>query len=209
MKKTHIALIAFIVAILTLSGCYSKDDEPFVIGKWNGNVFTNEWSDMRITLPETATRATSQEIIDMIDGDYDADANLTDIAGNEDHDYTKLVSCYDCHITLSDGKSALSLTYVNMDMSLGKFTPDEYLKSVYNQLKKSQIIHYTFVDMKHETIGGYSYTVAIYTVNDEMTQKYYCRKLGSRMVVMITSTLNGMESEMNTLLSMIEKANDK
>lgn len=220
MKKTLklLAVLTMLVLLLTIvTGCKKDDTEKNIVnensaneteqgnkaeekklsrGKWENNVYTNEYANLKFTLPEGWTYSSDEEI-----------ENLTGVGAsmlNEDQQEAfaeaKVDSLYDMIATDTASSSNIMVLFEKTDVSV---TAALYLKSVKEGLEAVQAMNYEFNEPTSKaTVAGVEYDTLTSTVPEYgITQKYYVLRKGDYFLSIIVTNVNNaldMETVMNS-----------
>jgi|GEM_PF-3979901 len=151
-------------------------------GTWTDNVFTNEFSDLKFTLPDGWDKATDEEMAAIADVDIDELTNM------------KSQVIYDMMCEDPQTASRILVDYENLSLSIGgtKYTEEEYLDAG-TDLLSELLADYTltFGEYEKETICDNTYTslkVNLKSSDNSMIQTYFVRKYGNYMIVIIVTT---------------------
>lgn len=207
MRRSRVLVLglALLLAICLLGGCSATG--AIRSGIWDGNTFTNEWSNIKVPLQEGWTSLSAEQMESVLGAGTDVLVN--DGATNEkSSELAKKRTIYDFMLMAEDGISSVYLCYENISMIPGgsKFGEEDYLNNVKEGLAAVQQITYSFGDMTKETLGGQEYTVLPASVNDGlMLQKYYVRKQDKAFIGWIVSYTPDSEQVVNGQLQAVTK----
>ena len=130
----NVIVIYLLCSALFVSSCVFS---PLVTGELNGDIFTNEWTNITFELP-AGFRSASRDEFDSVRG------HATDFI-----------------LMKGDYDTLISLTYI--DVSAERYrndTAEDYLNITKEQLSNSQHRNYTFADgFEFKMIGDWEYTV--------------------------------------------------
>lgn len=214
MKKAirNIALMACAVIMLfTLSGCGKEENnnneanEPeeqktqFSMGKWEDNVYTNDFLGLKFNLPEGWKAASDEEIAEMmnvgkelLNDDQKALVELSEKSG------VYYMSVNDP----STGNNVIVLT----EKTAVDVNTDYYINQLKTQLTSVNSIKYTIGETSKATVAGREYDTLTATASMygyTTTQRYYVYKL-DRYFVGIIVTSNTGESSIDEIMNNFE-----
>ncbi len=181
-KKTGLIVALVILAVLVMAGIGKGaeilfrsqgfglydglEDLEYTKGSFDGTVYTNEWADIKLKLPDgfsnadSATYATAEDV------------NL------------------ECgvYFTSDDGMSIFYVCYEKMP-SVPDYDEEEYMDIVLNnvkeELEEAGLSYQLATRYTTETVAGYTYTKAENSFNNgygDFVQTIYVRKIGNYMV---------------------------
>lgn len=213
MKKAikNIALMACVVAMLfTLSGCGkeegSKEEKKqeeqkteFSMGKWEDNVYTNDFLGIKFNLPEGWKAATDEEIAKMmnvgkelLNDDQKALAELAEKSG------VYYMSVNDP----STGNNIIVLT----EKTAVNVNTDYYINQLKTQLTSVSSIKYQIGETSKATVAGREYDTLTATASMygyTTTQRYYVYKIDKYFVGIIVTSNTG-ESAIDEMMNSFE-----
>ena len=140
-------------------------------GTWNGNVYTNEFANLRFTLDANSVAYTDEDIIDQFGTIYDDQGNLYDMMAQN----------------LVDGTLTMILIE---DLSVKTSASEQVTADMYIELLKSQLPQagdYTIEGVEDVELGGNDFTV-LKTTNSGIFQNYYIMKVGNDYIVCLIIT---------------------
>lgn len=194
-KNTVLKIVAImmmlVLSLTVLAGCgktgentveQQETKKELSRGKWEGDVYTSEFAELKFTLPDGWTRSTDEEIA--------ATMQLGEEILADEEKYNseleKLTTVYDMMVKSAD-KTA------NMQVLMEKTTydVDAYVTSLKEGLEEVQSIPYEVGETTETTISGNTYKAITATVEMsgvKMEQSYYIRVEGDYMVVIIVTT---------------------
>lgn len=167
---------------LTSCGLFS----PLAAGKWEGNIFTNTWSDITFELPP--------EFQAQVLNSQDPERHKTDFL-----------------LTADDNEAVIILTYI--DVSGQDDTSEDYLDVVKEQLSESQERVHAFPDNYEKvTIAGKEYTVmrTSYVNNDSTEVIYqdgYVHRFVDTIILLLTVYSDDTKDAVDLFLSSIKQVN--
>jgi hypothetical protein len=166
-------------------------------GSWNESrtTFTNEWSNLQITLPEGFTAA-----------DYETIELMTSEATAQPIAYDFIIQA-----SMYPGTPSLMLIYQNLSANLltSGITETGMLDMMAAQftVMEEQGLTYAELERGTRTIAGEEWTYAIFAVNDGlMTQFYALRKINGEIANLILSYTPDAEFSAMSLLDAITAA---
>ena len=202
MKKSFKILIALVIVIL-MTACsqeISKDNTKKIeLGTWQGNVYTNDFLNVKYTMSDSWKKDTNEELAELMDTEVDT-LNDNEKLSKEDGVYHFMVkdeTTGDNVILLSEKASVSSMkTYVN---------------SLKTQLKNVTNMKYTIGEEKDETVNGIKYKTLETDCKIEsqvLKQKYYIVKNNGYFTSIIVTNVTTDDSEfMNKIINSFEKLN--
>lgn len=196
MKKTLALLLSLALILALCGGCLFNAglDRKLVRGSWNDDVYTNEFADIRFTLPEGWLAATDEEI-----------ANLMGLAAEtlEDEDKwaveaAKLTTVYDMMAQDPATGNNIIVMFENLSMVIGgtSMSEEDYLESAKEQVASMSSMDYTFNEPYHTEIGGVKYLASRADSADiGLSQYYLMHKQNKYMVALIVSIFDETDAE--------------
>jgi hypothetical protein len=196
MKKTLALLLSLALILALCGGCLFNGglDRKLVRGSWNDDVYTNEFADIRFTLPEGWLAATDEEI-----------ANLMGLAAEtlEDEDKwaveaAKLTTVYDMMAQDPATGNNIIVMFENLSMVIGgtSMSEEDYLKSAKEQVASMSLMDYTFNEPYHTEIGGVQYlTSRADSADIGLSQYYLMHKQDKYMVALIVTIFDETDAE--------------
>lgn len=214
MKKL-ISIVLCAAALCAFAGCKTKTllpdaiplstptatADPFVSGEISNGVFTSKYSGIKITPPSQEWRfASEEEILKLMNIALESDI-LTDEL-KKTAALIKQRTVYDC-VLKKDNGSNLIVMYENLQ-GTEEIDGRAYLESVKTQFASLGVG--TAGNITEETLAGENYyrlnTVAEYS-GVTMDQTYLCRKIDSRMLIIILTGVPADGKAINSMISMI------
>jgi hypothetical protein len=222
MKRTITAILT-IALIFTLTSCGAVMDAAkkgaeqatnavIQTGTWNEakSEFTNEWSNLKLVLPEGFASATDEEIEQMDNASKDL---LSEQSNELAAELAMAKIRYDFIVrSVSDGGMPnLIVIYENISLSPQTKNLDEagYIAEMEKQFAtmEAQGLKYTAVETDTAEIAGETWTATQYSLNDGVAfQRYYLRKVEGIMFQMILTYNAELEDSANQLLAGLSKA---
>lgn len=214
MKKLISAILCF-TALCAFAGCKTKTllpdampfptptatTDPFESGKISDGIFVSKYANIKITPPSGEwTFASDEEILKLMNIALESDI-LTDEL-KKTAALIKQRTVYDC-VLKKDSGSNLIVMYENLQ-GTEEIDGRAYLESV-----KKQFISLgtgTAGNVTEELLAGENYyrldTVTEYS-GVTMDQTYLCRKIDSRVLIIILTGVPADGKEINSMISMI------
>ena len=185
MKMKRLASVLLSVLLLvTLSAC--SQGAKLSRGTWDGKTFTNEFSGITLTVPDSEdwTIASEEDLAALMDIAEDTmeDANKFQAA------LAKIQSVQDMMVQNTATNSSAIVMYENLALHGVKsdYTAEDFAKEVVTGLKENNQIPYTISDTYTTTVCGKEYVVVPAEVVDYgMNQSYLMRREGNYMVEII------------------------
>ena len=191
MKKLMSVLLS-VLLLVSLTAC--SQGAKLERGAWDGTTFTNTFSGITMTIPNTEewTIASEEDLAALMDiaSDTMEDANKLQAA------LAKIQTVQDMMVQNATTGSSVVLMYENLSLhGVGSsYTAEDFAKEVETGLKNNTQISYTLKDNYTTTLCGKEYVVVPTEVPDYgMNQSYLMRREGNYMVEIILTGL-GQES---------------
>lgn len=160
-------------------------DKIITQGSWNDNVYTNEFAEIQMTLPDDWTYSSKEQMAELmqVGSEY-----LTDEAKFEaELSEMSLVYCAVVYDTATGNSIAVILEkqYTNLDA-------EQYIDIISQKLLDSfEEIQYTIDDIGTQSICGKEYITCQATLTQNKTsQTYLARRVGDYMVDIIITNVN-------------------
>ena len=214
MKKLISAILCF-TALCAFAGCKTKTllpdamplptstatADPFESGKISDGIFVSKYANIKITPPSGEwTFASDEEILKLMNIALESDI-LTDEL-KKTAALIKQRTVYDC-VLKKDNGSNLIVMYENLQGT------EEIDGRAYLELAKTQFASLgvgTAGNITEELLAGENYyrldTVTEYS-GVTMDQTYLCRKIDSRVLIIILTGVPADGKEINSMISMI------
>lgn len=198
--KVLAILVMLVLSLAVLTGCGKKEEntntenttnagttEPeqtkkeISRGKWEDNVYTSDFAELKFTLPEGWTRSTDEEIAAMMQ----LGAAMLEDEGKYNAEIAKLTSVYDML-----AKSADQTSNIQVMMEKVPLSADEYAETLKKNLASLEQLSYNIGETTETTIGGNTYKAVNATVEIsgmKMEQSYYVRREGDYIVGIIVT----------------------
>jgi hypothetical protein len=205
MRRNIAATMSIIMLILAVS-CRENTSDTIQHGTWDVSrqVFTNEWSNLRFTLPEGFNIATEAEINEMIEsgsGQMD-DENKAAI------ETTKQSLVSDFLIYTSEMKiPSFQMNYEDLNASkMNGISEAKYIVSMESQFKllESQGIFYTKIEEHSVDLAGRTWSLVEFSLNeDKLIQDIYLHIEGSVMYMLTLTYTPEYRETIDAFLSTI------
>lgn len=212
MKKVLIAALSLCMVFAVLAGCSSKSGsgEPsasasqaieYAQGKITDDGFESEYIGMRFTTPEGFIMATEQEI----ETAMNAGADIMEM--DEDKvEAAKEISVYEMMAVAPAGSP--NVVVMTEKLSLQNMDEETYFSALKTQLGQTGVAYEFSDDIETVDIAGQSYKMLVTEASyygQALTQKYYIRKSGERMISIITTSNPDTEEELEKLMGGFSK----
>lgn len=208
--KNTLLIILVASMLFLLAGCGAKDvttdneegkteSKEFSMGKWENNVYTNDFLGLKFNLPEGWSYSSDEEIAKMMDLG-------TDLLNDEQKmaaEVSKLTSAY--YMVANDPNTGNNVVLLS-EKPLIDLTVDSYLNQLKNQLTSVDSIKYEMGEEGKETIANKEFTTLTSTAtmnNVTMIQKYYVYKL-DKYFVSIIATSTTKDAGINEIIRSFE-----
>lgn len=211
MEKKRIRIITLLVCLVVMLTAFTACDfnsgtAAIKAGKWEEDVFTNNWSGIKVTLPDGYTSLSKVEMEQLFAQGEEIivnDPGLSDI----EIDKIKTKVLYEFMIKFPDQKTNISLSYENMSYA-GKIISEKmYLDKLKEEFSKITQMKYTFLNSGKEEIAGKNYTAANFSLNSGAAfQTIYLRKIDDVMILIIATYFEDSQDQVKDFIKSIEKA---
>lgn len=207
LKVLAVAMM-LVLSLTVLAGCGKKeengngentttqDKKEISKGKWDDNVYTSEFADLKFTLPEGWNRSTDEEIAEVMN----LGKEVLEDEGLYSSKITQLTTVYDM---MAKNPTTNGSIAIMMEKTSAKETL--YANSLKTQLESVTQMKYNIGEITETTISGNKYTVVPATINvsgQQIFQNYYIRSVGDYMVaILVTET---SEANVNNLMNCFE-----
>ncbi len=172
--------------------------EDFATGTWEGNVFTNEWLNMKITFPDGITIMTEDDIKQVVGAGAEVMVNSGDYSEAQ-LKLSEAMTVYDFMVTLPDGGSSVSLMY-EKNLLGSQMDGEAYLNTVKDQLSAMADMQYECEDVETVDLAGNSFArLHTSAMGGAMYQDYYSMNKDGRLASMIVSYLPDSEEVAKTI----------
>ena len=169
--------------------------KEFSMGKWNNNVYSNDFLGLKFNLPKGWSYSSEKEIADMM--------NLGKELLNDDQklaaEVAKLTSAY--YVVANNPSTGDNVTILS-EKPIVDITTDYYISQLKTQLSAVTSISYEIGETSKENISGKEYDVLTVTgtmSGVKVAQKYYVCKIDN-YIVCIIATSNRGETEINNIM---------
>jgi|GEM_PF-6784709 len=210
MKKSLSALALLTCLILALTACSLSSVMKGNIkgGTWEGDTFTNTWSDLKFTLPEGYACLSAAEMSETFAAGQEIMVN-EGVTSDAQYNFASMKTLYDCLVTTSDGASNLIICYENLLLGSQKtLTAEGYYNILKGQLETVSEMGYTFATPTEATVAGQTYFVGHVTgLEGALFQDFYIRKHDNAMVVLIVSSIEETRADTISFVESIQRAN--
>lgn len=211
MKNKLKTFLSFAVAgtlLFTLTGCGDKENDTnksgtnddFItnqvqtstdnnskieLGKWENNVYSNNFLKLKINLPTGWTIATDEELAKLM--------NIgTEIVANEDAYLAEIAKQTGVYYASASDSSTGDNILVFSEKPLRDASVKEYIEATSANLESLSSMKYTIKGTDTETIGSRTYdTLTVELVDAGITQRYYLYKEGKYFVGVIVASTSG------------------
>jgi hypothetical protein len=161
------------------------------LGSWSedGGTFTNEWSNIKFTLPEGWSAMTEDELNQLLAAGADILVNDGAVSQAE-LDLSGLKTAYDFGVYTGLGMPNVMLTYENLSLTLGAGNLDEqgYYDVLKEQILAVDSLGLVETGVYDKTIGDEKYLVGSFEALDGLyVQDYYIRKDGGVIIAFIVT----------------------
>lgn len=183
----------------TISTPSSNQETSFSIGKWKNSVYTNDFLDIKYTLPEGWVKYTDDQIASLMN----ISADLT----FGDNDFVKevanLTSVY--YFMTQDPVTSNNVSLYS-EKPIFNLTLDEYIEALKTQLLAVDVFDYKINKVTNGKLGNKD--VKILDVSSSMSgytlsQRYYIYKLDEYFVGVIATSITG-EKGINEIINCFE-----
>lgn len=213
MKNKLKTFLSFAIAgtmLFTLTGCGEKEEEKdtnkagenndFItnqvqtstdnnskidLGKWENNIYSNGFLDLKINLPEGWKIATDEELAKMM--------NIgSEIVANENEYLAEVAKLTGVYYASANNPSTGDNLLVFSEKPLRDASIDEYIEATKTNLQAMSSMKYTIKGTDTETIGNRTYNTLTVEVKDAgITQRYYLYKQGQYFIGIIVTSVSG------------------
>ncbi|MDR0906629.1 MAG: hypothetical protein LBN00_10755 [Oscillospiraceae bacterium] len=209
MKKiTRILAIALtLVLVFSLASCAKVAQGSIRTGTWSENTFTNEWINIKVTLPDGWRALTAEELQQSVGaGEEIIVNNGTNQAAL---DVAKMRTAYDFSVMAEVGVPNAMLMYENLALSPLTKNLDEsgYFDSMKTQFEAMADLGYSVLESDETVIAGEKYFVGKLSLMDGAAyQNYYFRKFDGAMIGVILTFTADTQADAESFISSITKA---
>ena len=201
MKK----IMVLILALICVFGLCACDEEigkvkiSFTRGETNEHVYVNESINIKFTKTENMVYSTDEELAAIMNISLEV---LTDNKALFEQAKLSVITCF----MATDVTTRNNLVLVMEDLKLSgssNITTKQYFEAVKSQLQMQTSITYTIGETSTAKLGNETYDVLSLTASANgvtMAQNMYIRKVGSYMVCLTITSVDG--TEMSTFEAM-------
>jgi len=210
IKKLAIIILCALM-LLSAAACSFEGIAKGAIktGAWSedGKTFTNEWSNIKFSLPSGWRAMSSEEISAQVGAGTDVLVN--EGMSQSEVDVSKLKTAYDFALVSELGIPQIMMFYENLALTPGNSSIDE---TAYHEILKTQILAVTQITYKDEgtstkTVAGEEYLIGRFSAMDGLLcQDYYLRRLGKVMIAMIVTYTPETKAEADRFIASITAA---
>ena len=209
LKLSGVAIVLVLLAVI-LTGCGEnsevsntennnvKEDvtttKTISRGKWENNIYTNEFAEIKFNLPEDWAYSSDEEIAKLMN------VGAEMLNGNE---FAKIVEQTSVYDMVANNPNTGSSVMIMFEKPLISASLDFYISKIKEQLEAVETIDYTISDkIEKETLSGKEYSVVIATVPDyNMVQKYYIRQENGCFIDILVTYINNTNDEQTIMNS--------
>lgn len=187
MKKQSVLVFCSIILLaVSLTGCAKAPG--FTVGKWNQNVYENNWLNMKFDVPADWEIATKEEIKAII-GLGAEKLNIEGTSAEQLKAAADLKTIYAFMVNNPKGL-LVQLMYENLALTIGgtKYTESQYLDESSKILLQQVDYKYEFVSNSSAKLANKEFKMMELSVFEgKLIQDYYAYKMDKFMVVIIVS----------------------
>ena len=206
--------IALVLLLVVLTGCVNNEvtknaennvEETEVVetkelsrGKWENNVYTNEFADIKFRLPEGWNYSSDEEIASMM--------NISvDLLNEDQQSFAKIAEQTSVYDMVATNPNTASSVMVMFEKPLIKVSTEYYISKVKSELEKLDSINYTISDdVGTANIAGREYKVVTAAVPAyNLVQKYYITEQDGCFIDILVTYTEGNNDE-DIILSSFE-----
>ncbi|MCI8664647.1 MAG: hypothetical protein HFG69_15615 [Hungatella sp.] len=171
------------------------------MGSWEGRTFTNSWLALSLTLPEGSYIYTDEDMSLILGAGQEILVNNGTYT-DEQLEQGNIITIYDFMAALPDGQSSIQLVYENTRYSArGKdMTAAQYLDEIAGQLTAISDIQAEVGEKETVELAGETYDKLSTTIDENMCQEFYCRRIGNRMATLTISFLPESQSMIDEIV---------
>ena len=190
-SKPKIFFVFFIAIIFIQNACPQSGSKGIQTGAWSNDrqVFTNEWSNIRVNVPN-GYRALTPEEIKKIVGMGEEIAINDGVFDKSTVNISKKRTVYDFIIVSDDSATNFILMYENVGIqtTLGNLDENGYLNELKKNLEKVKSLSYTSAGTSTRRLAGEDWLVGSFSLgSNKIYQDYYIKKAGKIMFVFIAT----------------------
>lgn len=176
----------------------NSSTKEITIGKWDNNIFTNEFLNIKFIIPEGYSRLSDEEILEKMNIGKEA---LED----EGYKVSDINTVY--HLMATDNKTNENVILISEKAKYQ--TVNTYINTLKRQLSSMETIKYTLYDPKDETVNGISFKTLEadgVTNGTSIKQKYLVQKNGDYITSVIITSNTG-QNTIDSLQNSFSKLN--
>lgn len=167
--------------------------KEFSMGKWNDNVYENEFLGLKFKLPDNWLYSSDEEIAEAMD------IGIEVLSDDEEliKQVAKLTSVY---YVMANNPNTGDNVLIMTEKPFMKVTTEYYLNQLKKQLSNLDGLEYKFDDVTKESVANMEFDVLTATVNNsknELTQKYYVHKMDKYFIVIIVTDVSSEDDVKN------------
>ena len=182
------------------------------LGSWDGMQYTNSWTGISFTLPDTWMQLTSEQILQIVGAGGDVLADSLNVDPDALSAQTSAVDTYDFYVMRADGSANFFCDIVNPAAAgTPSMTPEEYLQQVGAMMQMVDGLTVTAEDPVETTLGPLSgvqmnmTTVADATGLTTAMSYFVSAKDGYLLVYFLSSSSQEGLNDLLDLLGQIEE----
>ena len=200
MKTGKKILCSLLIAavLLALGGCAGSQAQ---LGQWEDNVFTNDWFEITVTIPDGYQVLGADEIQNILGAGQEAIIN-DGLMTAEELDEAEGNTIYDFYVFDPTETSSLALGYEKLPASVSE---EEYLDSVKINLESLQSLEYELGQTETVTLGKHEYMKMTASLNGgAVSQEYYVNRKDGYMGFLIVTCNPETQNEIQEIIGNIE-----
>lgn len=189
MRK-FLTLLLAVLMVASLAACGNEpaaNDAPkstdFTRGVWTDNCYTNEFLNLKLTMPEGWVYASDEELAELM-------GVITQNSSNLSEEFINAKVIFDMMAQDPANGTSITLQVENMALTVGgsKITEKEYLDLTLSQIEQQGITCTLSDGVTETTIGDVTYQTYDSTLNDGvLSQRYLISMVGKYMVFITIS----------------------
>lgn len=208
--KNVLVLLIIGSMLFLLTGCGKKEEESkkeekpaeeqkreFSIGKWEDNVYSNDFLGLKFNLPDDWTRYSDEEIAEIMN----IGSDLLEDEQKAASEIAKLNSAY--YMMVSNPNTGDSIALMS-EKSTMDYTTEFYINQLKSQLTSVSSIKYTVEGTSKEKVGNVecdALTVSATVSGLKTTQRYYVYKIDKYFIAIIATSMTGGETGINEMMA--------
>ena len=199
--KGHGKYAAFCLMLLILACLGGCGNSKIEMGQWEDNVFTNDWYDIKVTIPDGYQVLGTEEVEELLGAGQKVIVN-DGLVTEEEIKKTEGNTIYDFYVFDANGTSSLALGYEKLPSS---YSEEKYLEIVKSNLESLDTISYEIGEFEKATIGKHEYMKLSASLYGGMvSQEYYVHRQGGYMGFLIVTYNEETKAEIQEIVKMIE-----